>query len=70
MTTLAEQGRIRAWMKANVVDFVDNYTGEVNCTELVEAWDRDQADGAATLDPTHIAWVIAVEVATDFESQG
>lgn len=53
---------IKRWMRANLDEHRDPKTGEVNLTELVEAWDRECADGGATLDPDHIAWEIAAEV--------
>lgn len=53
---------IRRWMMANKEDYRDRRTGELNWTELVEAWDRACADGGATLDPDHIAWDIAVSL--------
>jgi len=62
----AMKGTIFAWMRANVVDHVDE-CGEVNCTALVESWDASQSTGKATLDPMHIAWDIAVTVAKEYE---
>ena len=55
--------QIARWMRAHKSEHVDRLTGEVNLTALVEAWDRACADGGATLDPDHIAWEVAVEVA-------
>jgi len=52
---------IKAWMRRNVKNFVDE-CGEVNYTSMVEAWDRECADGGATLDPNHVAWEVATEV--------
>lgn len=52
---------IKAWMKRNVKNFVDE-CGEVDYTSMVEAWDRECSDGAATLDPDHVAWEVATEV--------
>ena len=56
--------QIARWMRAHKAEHVDRLTGEVNLTALVEAWDRACADGGATLDRDHIAWDIAVEVAS------
>lgn len=53
----------------NVDNFIDNSTGEVNCTALVEAWDRQCDSGEATLDENHIAWEVAVEVAEKVENK-
>lgn len=53
---------IRRWMLANAEAHKDARTGEINCTSLVEAWDRDVAGGGATLDMDHPAWSVAVEV--------
>lgn len=55
---------IRRWMRENRSRFVDYMTEEVNLTEMVETWDREQASGDATLDPDHIAWEIATEFQT------
>lgn len=56
--------QIVRWMRAHKAEHVDRLTGEVNLTALVEEWDRACADGGATLDRDHIAWDIAVEVAS------
>lgn len=53
---------IKRWMRAHLDEYRDPRTGEVNLTELVEAWDRECADGGATLDSDHIAWEIATKV--------
>lgn len=53
---------IRRWMQANKEDYRDRSTGELNCTELVEAWDRVCADGGSTLDSDHIAWDVAASL--------
>lgn len=63
MTDIEE---IRKWMKANVSEYVDE-CGEVNCTEMVEAWDAECGSGEDTLDPDHPAWDIAVEVSEEYE---
>lgn len=65
---MATKAEIRNWMKSNLADYIDE-CDEVNCTAMVEAWDRECADGGATLDPNHIAWEIAVEVAEAHEKQ-
>jgi hypothetical protein len=52
---------IARWMRAHAAEHLD--CGEVNLTSLVEAWDSECADGAQTLDPDHLAWDVAVEVA-------
>lgn len=57
---------IRKWMRANVSEYVDE-CGEVNCTQMVEAWDHMCGSGEETLDETHEAWDIAVEVAAEYE---
>jgi len=56
------RAEIRRWMLDNRDDYIDPKTGELNATELVEAWDRACANGGATLDPDHIAWDIAVSL--------
>lgn len=53
---------IRAWMLANADRFEDRKTGELDCTGMVEAWDRETGDGGRTLDTDHPAWEIAVRV--------
>lgn len=53
---------IRRWMLANMEDYRDRRTGEINLTDLVEAWDRACADGGVTLDPDHIAWDVAASL--------
>jgi hypothetical protein len=58
---------IRKWMAANASRFVDA-CGEVNSTEMVEAWDREQSTGGATLDSNHPAWDVAVIVAEKHEN--
>lgn len=55
--------QILRWMRQNKPRFTNGRTGEVNCTEMVEAWDREEADGAQTLDSDHMAWELAVIVA-------
>lgn len=62
---MADERAIRSWMRAHAREFADPRTGEINCTALVEEWDRSCADGGATLDPDHPAWEIAVEVADE-----
>lgn len=52
---------IRRWMRANNERFVDRKTGEVNMTEMVETWDREQSTGGSTLDTNHVAWDVATE---------
>lgn len=59
---------IKKWMSANAGRFVDECR-EVNCTAMVEAWDREESTGDTTLDPDHPAWDIAVEVATVVEKR-
>jgi hypothetical protein len=54
---------VRAWMERRAAQHTDPMTGEVDATSLVEAWDRECADGGETLDPTHVAWEVAVDVA-------
>ncbi len=61
-----EQTALR-WMRRRVHDFVDPRTGEVDTTAMVEAWDRAEAGGGATLDSDHPAWDAAVRVAEGFE---
>ena len=53
---------IRRWMLANRNDYRDRRTGELNLTDLVEAWDRACADGGSTLDPDHLAWDVAADL--------
>ena len=64
-----QRAQIARWMRDHVVDHVDGVTGEVNCTALVEEWDRECAGGGATLDPDHVAWEVAVEVAEAHEKR-
>lgn len=59
---------IRRWMSANIADHVDE-CNEVNATALVEAWDRECADGSATLDMDHVAWEVASQLAGAYDSQ-
>ena len=61
-----KKSSIRNWMLENIEEFVDEKTGEVDCTDMVETWDREVCDGEQTLDGDHIAWSIAVEVAEIF----
>ncbi len=58
------KSQIRKWMRTNAKRFVES--GEVNCTQLIEAWDDECADGETTLDLDHIAWDIAVDVSIDY----
>lgn len=53
-------------MRLSVHRFVDE-CGEVNCTDMVEEWDRQCSTGEATLDEQHPAWDLAVTVAEEFE---
>lgn len=62
-----DPANIRIWMQGQVDQYVDAKTGEVNCTALVEAWDAECSTGESTLDPDHIAWDIAVDVAVAYE---
>lgn len=55
--------QIKVWMNNRKEEFRDPKTGEINLTELVESWDAECSTGDATLDPDHIAWEIALEVA-------
>lgn len=48
---------------------MDRLTGEIDCTGLVESWDRECSDGGETLDPTHVAWEVAVDVAAQFAEE-
>ena len=52
---------IRAWMKRHADEHREG--GEVNLTNLVEAWDRACSTGAATMDPGHVAWEVAIHFA-------
>jgi hypothetical protein len=63
---------IKRWMRNCLVCGigvcpVDQETGEVNTTLLVEQWDNECASGSDTLDPLHVAWDIAIEVANEYE---
>lgn len=60
--------QIRKWMKAHVGNYVDE-CNEVNATKLVEAWDAECGDGEETLDPDHIAWDIAAELAEEYDNE-
>lgn len=57
--------QIEQWMKRNVNRFVEH--GEVNCTKMVESWDSECSSGEATLDSSHVAWDIALNVADWYE---
>lgn len=63
------QKQIEQWMKRNVFLFIDPKTGEINCTSMVEEWDRDASTGDSTLDPDHPAWDAAFEVAKAYENE-
>ncbi len=57
----AEEGYrawMRKWLTRNAPRFLDE-CGEVNLTALVEAWDRETADGTLSLDPSHPVWEVA-----------
>lgn len=56
---------IERWMKTNVGRFVEN--GEVNYTLMVETWDIECSSGEDTLDSSHVAWDIAIEVGDWYE---
>ena len=58
---------IRAWMLRNLHRFVDRH-GEVNATQMVEAWDSETQDGAQTLDSDHVAWDVAAQIALERET--
>jgi hypothetical protein len=60
-----ERQQIRRWMRANVERFVEE-CGEVNCTQITEAWDRECSTGEMTLDTDHPAWEIAVDIAFEY----
>jgi len=55
------KSQAKAWMLANVHDYKDHSTGEVNATFLAEAcaahFDRDEVLD----DPDHWLWEIAIE---------
>jgi len=57
---------IRLWMTTHVASFEDD-CGEIDCTAMVEEWDRHNDSGGATLNPNHPAWTIASEVACEHE---
>lgn len=54
--------QIKRWMLENHKRFIDRRTGELDCTTMVEVWDIENDQLGETLDSTHIAWDIAVEV--------
>jgi hypothetical protein len=56
-------------MARHVREHIDPRTGDVNMTSLVEQWDRDESTGDSTLDPNHIAWEIACDVAEEIEDE-
>jgi hypothetical protein len=58
--------KIRKWMKLHLYNYVDE-CDEVNTTKMVEEWDASCGSGEETLNPDHIAWDIAVEVARGYE---
>ncbi len=65
---LSSQGRsIYGWMIRNADRFIDQRTGEVNATRMVEAWDNETQTGSVTLDSDHEAWDVAVKVADIIE---
>lgn len=57
-----DEREIRAWMRAHVGRFEDRKTGEIDCTAMVETWDREMSNGKSTVDTDHPAWDIAVRV--------
>jgi hypothetical protein len=63
-TLSAEKASVRRWMRANRARFEDRRTGEVDMTRMVETWDIETQDGGVTTDPDHVAWEVAVEVAS------
>lgn len=63
---MANINQIKNWMKIYVENYVDE-CDEVNCTRMVEDWDISCGTGSETLDPNHIAWDIAVEIANQYE---
>ena len=66
MSQAINEKAIRLWMKKNIYRFIDRKTNEVNCTEMVEAWDRECSSGEDTLDSNHPAWDIAVQTESIF----
>jgi len=64
---LTNSTKILSWMRANAKDHIDPKTGELNCTALVEAWDAAEGTGKETLQHSHPAWDLAVEIAEELE---
>ena len=58
-TQIRHDALIRDWMRLNEWRFKDKITGEVNMTLMVETWDIEMQDGAATLRSDHPAWEVA-----------
>jgi hypothetical protein len=61
--------QIRAWMNANVRQYVDEDCNLVNMTLLVEAWDSECSTGISTLDNNHPAWDIVLDIAQKYEDR-
>ena len=59
---LVNSSAILRWMNKQAPRFRDPLTGELDRTGLVEAWDRAEDTGKATLHPSHPAWDLALEV--------
>lgn len=49
------------WMQANVHDYRDHVTGEVNATSLAEACADHFSQDEVLDDPDHWIWEIAIE---------
>lgn len=59
---LKQQAQIKRWMLAHLKEFLDS-CNEVNCTAMVESWDRACSSGDSTMNPEHPAWEIAGAIA-------
>ena len=57
---------IRIWMTSHAAEYIDEETGDIDATLLVEGWDNEVMDGETTLDEDHVAWVIAAAVVDEY----
>ena len=59
--------KIKAWMRLNVIDYVDHITGEVNCTALAEGAALDADNDSWLDDEIHPVWDWALDIAEAYE---
>lgn len=61
---MSDKENIRRWMLSHLKEFLDS-CNEINCTAMVESWDRECSTGDATMNPDHPAWEIASTLARE-----